>query len=489
MLIHLKYLQKNNTDAGNSYPQEWLQLQATDFKNAMLYAQEQIATVADSNTNEEGRIAKLIQEIHLRCSSELYRIGKNAAYSDEVKKEESGILRKCETINLKNVPVLDCKNTADLNYLRLGNIPKLIDGRLQRIKIDPSKLSSAQKEQAMHGQPAWLAANDVIQIVAYIETHLGKQESYYFLCAYYKDNYLRTKRSDPKIMMFSNYLMKEIEKLSTELKLTFNKNTTILTPEEQRASERVYVVHPAPEKIADQFSAYTRDLALKIREIEKQNPDKVAHFCVDAIIHFMSMHPFYNANYRTISIFINAILSHFGYEHIDFTNKELKKSFNIPFNNSIPNKDAAVSALSSCLVKRIDSSNNNTTVTSLSKQDELLQAYKSLSVDQAIRRTAATGKNEDLAFLLKQNPQMVDVADQTPGKGLTALHWAVKNKDPNCITTLLSFGARCDIPDKMGQTAMDYAKGDESLISLLSGKASESINNKGNISGYNLFKK
>lgn len=36
------------------------------------------------------------------------------------------------------------------------------------------------------------------------------------------------------------------------------------------------------------------------------------------------------------------------------------------------------------------------------------------------------------------------IAEETPGKEFTALHWAVNNKHSLCVSTLLTHGAQVD---------------------------------------------
>lgn len=449
----LSYLQRNNLQQGNPYPSAWLEKQANDFRDAMLYAEGRIAEILPSNETGEN-VLRFIQEIHRHCASECYRMHLNAERGHTVQNERPGILRQCEEMSTNTIPVLDCYTQEDLNFLRIGKMPQILDGRLQRMNINPRTLSSHQKEQAMHGQPAWLSGNDLIQIAAYIESHFGQQANYYFLCAYYKEHYLKGEHTDQKSIMFANYIKKEIQQLSQKLNLRFEEKTA-LTVEEENAYNRVYKVYPMPEQVNDLFSMYVREINHKIRHLESGNVDKMARFCFETFNQYMQIHPYMDANYRTISIFINAVLSHFGYALMDFHDNDFKRKLGIPFNGQAPDESIAISAFKGSLTRKTVFADATEATIKLSACSDLFKRYKTSTFDQAIRRTAASGKHEDLAAFLSQHPEEIDCVDQTPDKGFTALHLAIQNNHPLCIIELLKFNARYDITDKMGRTAVD----------------------------------
>ncbi len=451
----LKYLQNNNLQQGSPYQVTWLEEQVRDFQNALQYAEHQIASVVHSITSgSENAIIPFIKEIHKRSAVESYRIAINAELGHTVRNERIGCIRQCESLSTKTIPVLNIENSHDLNFLRIGKMPRLLDGRLQRIGINPQGLSTAQKERAMQGQSAWLSSADVIQITAYIEAHLGKQESYYFLCAYYKENYLSIDRtSDPKAMMFAKYIKNEINQLGEVLRRSFSE-TTVLTHEEKIAYERVYVVYPSPSQIEEIFLTYANSFSHKLRYLSSENPEEMARFCVEIFNGYMCIHPFKDDNYRTISIVINALLSHFGYEFVDFHDNAIKRTLNIAFNCTASDERLAVAVLQNALIKKVASIASDASVKS-SDHSMLFKQYKSDQIDQVIRRLAFSGEHEGLAVFLRKYPDMINVADQNPDKGFTPLHIALKNQHFNCVKLLLEAGAQYDITDKTGKTAID----------------------------------
>ncbi|MBS4170158.1 hypothetical protein NEOC95_000878 [Neochlamydia sp. AcF95] len=61
---------------------------------------------------------------------------------------------------------------------------------------------------------------------------------------------------------------------------------------------------------------------------------------------------------------------------------------------------------------------------------------------------------EDLRYLIEQ--EGVDINAQDKKKGLTALHWAVKQGHQQVIAWLLAYRARADIKDREGRIPGDY---------------------------------
>lgn len=76
--------------------------------------------------------------------------------------------------------------------------------------------------------------------------------------------------------------------------------------------------------------------------------------------------------------------------------------------------------------------------------------------ETALRRAAAKGNSEDLAFLISIGVN-INAQDSNPNNSKTALHWAVLNKQEQCIKLLLQHHAKIDIPDAKKYTAEYYA--------------------------------
>ena len=70
----------------------------------------------------------------------------------------------------------------------------------------------------------------------------------------------------------------------------------------------------------------------------------------------------------------------------------------------------------------------------------------------------------------------VNVNSASPSNGQTALHIAVLKKHTPIVILLLTHHADCDIQDKQGKRAIDYAENDESLLKIFS--ENKSINNQ-----------
>ncbi|MDP3704826.1 MAG: ankyrin repeat domain-containing protein [Legionellaceae bacterium] len=448
------YLQSNYEKLGSSrYQLSWIEQQATDFRHAMLYAEQSALTLFDPSMNGDV-LADFIKNIHRRCAQETYRIAANAVHGETVQSERVGLFRTSESFSMKNVPILNIENANDTAFLRTGKMPRLLDGRLQLMGLNPKTMSQRDKERAMHGQLAWLDANNVVQIAAYVYSHISPISSYYFLCGYYRDNFMKTARSlTEKDKMFAQFLETEINNLGKSLELCFNKASNELSPEEQSANELVYITYLSPDKIPLQFSEYTHDLVQKIHGLDRHDANRMADFCLQTFQRYIRIHPFLDANYRTFGIFMNMILSHAGYEYLNFHDSEIKRALNTPFGKTGPEHDAVIHILSTKLTKKhvfslLDESSPLPTRSGLWSCEE---------PGKAIRSVTANGKNDELLILLKNHPDMINAIDQNPSKGWTALHWAVHKNQLHCMSTLLSFGVQYNITDKTSQqlTAID----------------------------------
>lgn len=75
---------------------------------------------------------------------------------------------------------------------------------------------------------------------------------------------------------------------------------------------------------------------------------------------------------------------------------------------------------------------------------------------QAIRRIIFKGNTADLEEILLSHPEATNAQDNNSQKGYTALHLAVQHQSIH-LRALLVAGARYDIKDQQGRTAMDLA--------------------------------
>ena len=78
------------------------------------------------------------------------------------------------------------------------------------------------------------------------------------------------------------------------------------------------------------------------------------------------------------------------------------------------------------------------------------------SVETALRRAVVSGTLDDVYFLARQVGN-INAQDDNPTKRKTALHWAVTTSKIAAIDILIAAGARADIKDAVGKTAVDYA--------------------------------
>lgn len=376
------YLQINNQQQNNPYPTTWLEKQANEFHSTVLYAEQQVAFVIGNTEESVDSISHFIQDIHRNCSKEAYKIKANAKNGDGT--EKPGYFRHTEAFSIKTIPILNSENPEDLHFLRLGKMPKVLDGRLQQMKINPELLSRTQKEHAINGQSAWLSANDVIQITAYIQAHFNLKESYYFLRAYYKEHYLLIDRTDdPKAMVMANYLKSEIHVIGKTLGLKF-KETTRLSTEEKVAYNRVYITYPQPNEIITLFAQYVHNISQEIRDISPKNTEKIADLSFKIINDYMKVHPFLDANYRTISIMVNALLSHWGYEFISFHDNTLKRQLNIAFNHSEPDEKLAIATLKYALVRKEKTHEKPFSSVKLSENSALFKQCKDTEAESGL---------------------------------------------------------------------------------------------------------
>jgi len=491
----LVYLQHNNANLGNNrYQSSWLESHANDFRKAMIYAEQRAPEVLNAVSGEG--LANLIKTIHQHCAPETYRIAINAVNGDAIKHERVGIFRTSESLAMKSVPVIDINHPQDKIFLSTGHMPRIIDGRLQQMGHNPQSMALKDKLVAIHGQPAWLEANSVVQISAYIHAHHGAASSYYFLCGYYREHFIKTTRSlTDRDRAFANFMENEISTLGKTLRLKFNKASAEFTREEEQAYALVYTTYLSPEKISAEFSNYAIALANDIRVLDVNNPQQIAEFCFNSLQKYILIHPFLDANYRTFGLFINAVLAHAGYEYINFHDLVIKKTLNVHFGENEPNRAAAIHVLSAAL-KRM----------TIGVQSNSAPVLNLIEPGKAIRTAAANGKAEELKSLLSHYPDKINGIDQTPNKGWTPLHWAIYKEQPKSVGVLLSLGAHYHIVDKTQQkhTAIDIAlsKHNADIINLLvehvknqyvksqsstHGKALRIAANAGNLDAVKLF--
>lgn len=429
----LVYLQSNNAKAGNRYQAAWLVEQANDFQTAMSYAIENISTILGSSAHSEN-IAAFVKSIHQKCAPEAYRIAINAMNGDAIRSERTGIFRTAESFSMKTAPLLDMSNAKDKLYLRTGKMPRLLDGRLQLMGHNPALLSQREKESLMQGQSAWLESNSVVQISAYILTHYDSVTCYYFLSAYYRENFVQLHRPfTEKDRVFSGYIENEINTLGTTLGLSFDKSSRALSLEEKQALELVYMTYLSPENISSEFAQYASDLAFELNQLDTSNTEKMAEFCFRSFHKYILIHPYLDANYRTFGIFMNAILNHFGYGFIDFHNNEVKRCLDTHFGRNQPDSHTAIRILSTKLIKTKTISSG---------------IFVDANAGKTLRNAAANGLDEELSRILISNSGEINAIDSTRNKGWTALHWAIFRNRSSCVQILLNFGARYDVQDK-----------------------------------------
>lgn len=456
----LVYLQHNNANLSNNrYQSSWLESQANDFRKAMIYAEQRVPEVLNAVSGEG--LANFIKSIHLHCAPETYRIAINAVNGDAIRHERVGIFRTSESLAMKSVPEIDINHPQDKTFLSTGHMPRIIDGRLQQMGHNPQGMVLKDKLVAIHAQPAWLEANSVVQISAYMHAHRGAASSYYFLCGYYREHFINITRSlTERDRAFANFMENEISTLGKTLRLKFNKASAELTSEEAQANALVYTTYLSPDKIAGEFANYAIALANDIRILDVNNPQKIAEFCFNNLQKYIRIHPFLDANYRTFGIFINAVLANAGYEYINFHASAVKTALNVHFGENEPNRAAAIHVLNAAL-KRM----------TIGVQSNSAPVLNLIEPGKAIRTAAANGKAEELNSLLSHYPDKINAIDQTPNKGWTPLHWAIYKEQPKSVGVLLSLDAQYHIVDKtqQKQTAIDIAlsKNNAEIINLL----------------------
>jgi ankyrin repeat protein len=456
----LVYLQNHYAQLGaGRYDPSWITQQATDFQSAVLYSEQSAPALWSAAMNGE-QFAEFLKNIHKHCAKTTYQIRQSITHGASLSAEHVGVFRTSESFSMKHVPLFDMHNAKDKAFLRAGKMPRFLDGRLQLMGHNPQLMSQRDKERAMHGQPVWLEANSVFQIATYIDTNHGKQAMYYFLCGYYRENFVTTTRVlTDKDRMFAQFMETEINTLAVHLGLVFNKTSRTLDSEETLAMDRVYITYVSPEKIQVQFAEYAHDIVQQMRQLDVNNILDMANFCIDAFQRYIRIHPFLDANYRTLTIFLNAFLSQAGYEYINFHDTDIKSALNTHFGRSGPDRNEILHILNAKLVK--------TSKEQLPVCGNSIFNYE--DPGKAIRNATAHGRQEELLALLNTYPDMMNAIDQNPNKGWTALHWAVYKNQLPCIKSLLELDARYDIKDKtmQGWTAVDIC------LSKLEGRVNE----------------
>jgi uncharacterized protein with HEPN domain len=99
-----------------------------------------------------------------------------------------------------------------------------------------------------------------------------------------------------------------------------------------------------------------------------------------------------------------------------------------------------------------------------------------LELERGLRIVAANNYVAQLSYFFKPELRIqinIDAAGPTTGK--TALHIALEKKNKEIVSELLSRGAKFDIPDNEGRTALQLADGDSEIEALFS-VAKESLN-------------
>lgn len=462
----LAYLQHNNAKLGNNrYQSAWLDNQAYDFKQAMNYAEQRAPEVLNSVSGEG--LADFIKTIHQQCASETYRIAIHAVNGDAIKHERVGVFRTTESFAMKSVPLIDINHSQDKVFLSTGNMPRLMDGRLQLMGHHPQHMTLKDKLTAMHGQPAWLEANNVLQISAYIHAHHGAMANYYFLCGYYREHFIKnTRLLTERDKAFAHFMENEINTLGKTLQLKFNKVSTTLTREEEQANALVYTNYVLPEKIPAAFANFAMVLANDVHALDVNTPQKIAEFCFNHLQEYIRIHPFLDANYRTFAIFINTVLAHAGYEYIDFHDAAIKVTLNVQFGENEPNKVAATQVLSAAL-KRITigaTSNSAPSSVSIFNKIEPGKAIRTTEANEKALRNAANAGDLDAVKRLIHIGTDIDAFGPETGK--TALHRATQQKHTLVVALLIESGADINLLDKNNKRAIDYAEGHEYLINL-----------------------
>lgn len=424
----LTYLQNNNKKAGSRYPDEWLQQQAREYHAAL---QHTIQNLAQNPLNIEENIESLLHGIHQRCAQESYRIIQGSITGNAVINERPGTLRQSDELCMKRVPDLNCNDSKDLLFLSHGKMPAVTVHRLKGLGHHPETMTPQEKFVAINGQPAWLEANNFLQMTAYIDTHVSPEAGYYFLCAYYKEHFLQSSRQiTPQERNIRQYIETEINRLSPLVNARFNGQKTELTPKEADAYHLVYTTYPSPVQTKMNLAEYAAGLSQKIIDLKaaQHSSNDIAEFCLQTMNDFLHIHPFMDANYRTIAIFLNTLLPHFGYDFVNWHDSTVKAVLEIPFGTNACDKTAAIAIL----------------------------REKLTPLDKALRMAAAKGEHAELRELLEIHPHLINTIDHNPQQGRTALHWAVLKKRRDCVYELIKFGAQYSILDKAGeQTAID----------------------------------
>lgn len=449
------YLNNNNQLLGPSgYPQSWLDQQTVELREARQIALEFMTQKKrDNQPLEPTQLLTLFKTIHQRVAKQIYSIAQNARRGHLIISERVGTLRISESYGTKAIPKIDKDNEKDQQYFRLGRMPQILDRRLQLLGHNPSLMSFDKKVSAMHHQPAWMQGNDVLQITSYIEAYYGKEKSFYFLSAYYKETIVNaTQPPSERERLFANALKGEAEKLGQQVGLVFSVASRELSQKEKTAYQLAYEIYPHPSLVEGQFLQCLNFIAEGMQQLNVSDKHSVTEFCFESFQRYIHLHPFLDANYRTFAVFMNAWLEVNGYESIDFHSEVIKTGLNTPFGKEGANRAQAIELLMHSLQAK-------TPEQVLGSSAGLFAKYRCETADKAIRNAAANGQADDLSQLLTSHPEAINQVDHNPEKGWTALHWACFKQQVACIKLLLDQDADYGIADKTTdqQTAIDLA--------------------------------
>lgn len=99
---------------------------------------------------------------------------------------------------------------------------------------------------------------------------------------------------------------------------------------------------------------------------------------------------------------------------------------------------------------------NDEQMRKLKKLYKLSDNFTSQELEKGLRMAAANNKPNDIKFFSRMGAN-IDAQDATSSSFKTALHHAIIKQFIPCIHALLELGARYNINDASGKTALDYA--------------------------------